>query len=254
MRPLLLLLVLAGLAGCSGLEDSVRDLNRNLYRSWAGDGDRQARGSGTTAGDGTAAETACFNADSGLLYTSRTGRCAPGYVPIGLDAAEREFGAAGNRAPVAGRAAPEIAPLLGSDVRPARAGGTPTATTGMTAPERRLALCYNDTTGQIFEAEACPPGSRWIDSADAAALQRANLGSALWCYFPGRRLLYRSRACRPGDQALTLAEADRIWDDLPPERRTRTRPSATASNLQPVPPVDAAPRGGVKATPLPAPK
>jgi len=248
MRHAVLALLLSGLAGCSGMEDSIRGLNRSLYRTWSGDDGHAARPGG--GGGDANAGIPCFNAESGLLYVSQTGRCAPGYTAVAIDQAEREFKSSTERAPVAGRGAPEVTPLPQRTYAPARAGTGAEAT----APDRRLALCYNDSSGQIFEAEACPAGSRWIDSADAAALQRANLGQAAWCYFPSRRLLYRSRACRPGDQTLSVAEANRIWDSLPADRRTRARPSEAAGNLQPVPPVDAAPRSGVNATPLPAPK
>ncbi|MFC3677553.1 hypothetical protein [Ferrovibrio xuzhouensis] len=245
----LVLLVLAALAGCSGVEGGLRNLNRSLYQTWSGDDGRTGRPE-TATGEGADAGTPCFNAENGLMYVSQTGRCAPGYAAIALDQAERAFGGSTARAPVAGRGGPDLTPLPQQSYPPARAG-----TTASAAPtDRRLALCYNDSTGQIFEAEACPSGSRWIDSADAEAIQRASLSRATWCYFASRHLLYRSRACRPGDQTLSVAEADRIWDGLPADRRTRQRPSATGGPLQPVPPVDAAPRSGVNATPLPAPK
>jgi hypothetical protein len=246
-----ILLLLAALAGCGGLEGGLRDLNRGLYRTWSGNDGHTGRPETAADAAGADAGTPCFNMESGLMYVSQTGRCAPGYAPVAAEQAARAFASSADRAPVAGRGGPDLTPLPQQPAYPrARAGGADAA-----APERRLALCYNDTTGQIFEAEACPAGSRWIDSADAAAIQRASLDKANWCYFPARHLLYRSRACRPGDQTLTVAQADRVWDGLPADRRTRQRPSAAAvPPPQPVPPVDAAPRGGVNATPLPAPK
>lgn len=254
-RTLAALLLLAVLAGCSGFEGGLRDLNRSLYRTWSGDDTRTGRPPETTGSDDDAAAdagTPCFNAESGLMYVSQTGRCAPGYAPVAQDTAERAFASSTERAPVAGRGGPDLTPLPQQQgYPPARARS---ATASAAAPERRLALCYNDSTGQIFEAAACPAGSRWIDSADAAAIQRASLNKANWCYYPARHLLYRSRACRPGDQTLTVAQADRIWEGLPADRRTRERPSAAGTAPpQPVPPVDAAPRGGVNAAPLPAP-
>lgn len=248
----LALLALAALAGCGGVEGGLRDLNRSLYRSWSGDDGRAGRPE-TGSSDSAGADTPCFNAENGLMYVSQTGRCAPGYAAVALNQAEQAFGSSAARAPVAGRGGPDLTPLPQRSYPPARAGTATAAAAG--APERRLALCYNDSTGQIFESEACPAGSRWIDSADAEAIQRASLNQANWCYFPARHLLYRSRACRAGDQTLTVAQADKVWDGLPADRRTRQRPSAAAAPPpQPVPPVDAAPRGGVNATPLPAPK
>jgi hypothetical protein len=248
------LLLLAVLAGCSGVEGGLRNLNRSLYHSWAGDEARTA-GRPETTGDAGDGGTPCFNAESGLMYVSQTGRCAPGYAAVALSEAERAFASSAERAPVAGRGGPDLTPYpqQPAGYPPARAGGAGQA--AAVPAERRLALCYNDSTGQIFEAEACPAGSRWIDSADAEAIQRASLTQAIWCYYPARHVLYRSRACRPGDQTLTVAQADKVWDGLPADRRTRQRPSASGvAPPQPVPPVDAAPRRGVNATPLPAPK
>lgn len=242
------LLLAALLAGCGGLEGNMRDLNRSLYRGLGGETARQARP--TAAGEG--AGLPCFSADTGLLYTSQTGRCAAGYVAVGADLAEREFRSTAGRDPVAGRAAPEIVPYP-QRTAPSAAGQAVAAAAPL--PFGRTvegyALCYSDTTGHIFEAEVCPRGSRWIDTPEAEALQRAQLGAGAWCYFAGSRLLYRSRACRPGDQVLSVADANRLWDSLPPDRRTRTRPSDAGGAVQPVPPVSAAPRGGVNATPLP---
>ena len=38
-----MVILLAGLTACSGMESSVRDLNRSLYRSWAGSDNRLGR-------------------------------------------------------------------------------------------------------------------------------------------------------------------------------------------------------------------
>ncbi|WP_341915563.1 hypothetical protein [Ferrovibrio terrae] len=268
------LLLLAGLAGC-GVETSVRDLNKSLYRTFGGGSDARQRPVDTSSSAGTP----CFSAETGLLYTSQTGRCAPGYAAIGIDQAAQQFQASTQRAPVAGRSAPEIAPMPSRSVAPATAGTSAAPGTVGALPQSNVppsgpggvpsqpyrsnearvgegifALCYNDTSGHVFEAPSCPPGSRWINSDEAELLQRAQLAEASWCFFPGRSVLYRSRACRPGDQKLNVAEADRVWDTLPADRRTRARPSATGGGVMPVPAVDAAPRGGVNATPLPAPR
>jgi len=269
-RHVALLLLAASLIGCSGLENSVRDLNRSLYRGMGGGSDRP-RSTEVTA---SSAGTPCFSADTGLLYTSQTGRCAPGYSAIGSEQAERQYQATTSREPVAGRGAPEIAPLPQRSLQPATRGGignTPQANVppsggaaiGTVTPydsnparvgENVYALCYSDGSGHVFEAPSCPSGSRWINSEEAELLQRAQLAEATWCFYPDRRLLYRSRACRPGDQKLSLAEANQVWDTLPADRRTKTRPSETTGGVQPVPSMNAAPRGGVNATPLPSPK
>lgn len=267
-RVALILIFLAGLTACSGMENSVRDLNRSLYRGWAGNDNRPNRNTSAEEVTATASGVPCFNSETGLLYTSQTGRCAPGYAPIGMDQAERQFTT--TRAPVAGRAAPEISPIPSRNIAPARSGsvpqsntppagpsaysGTPYASNAARVGDNVYALCYNDSTGTVFEAPACPAGSRWINSDEAELLQRAQLAEASWCFFPTRSLLYRSRTCRPGDRRLTLAEANSVWETLPADRRTRQRPSETGGPIQPVPPADAAPRGGVNATPLPAPK
>lgn len=268
------LLLALGLTGCGSMETGVRDLNKSLYRTFGGSssGDTQRPRPVETS---SSAGTPCFSAETGLLYTSQTGRCAAGYTAIGVDQAERQFQASTQRAPVAGRGAPEIAAAPARNAAPARQGsGTIGATPQSNVPpgpggtvyptpygsnearvgEGVFALCYNDSQGHVFEAPSCPPGSRWINSEEAELLQRAQLAEAAWCFFPDRRVLYRSRACRPGDQKLNLAEADRVWDTLPADRRTRARPSATTGGIAPVPAMDAAPRGGVNATPLPAPR
>lgn len=266
----LALLLIIG--GCAGLEDGVRDLNRSLYRTWSGNGTEKQRPT-SAARDDTAEAIPCFSADTGLLYTSQTGRCAPGYAPIGSLEAQQRFQTATQREPVAGRTRPEIAPLPQQSPQPTRqaarpgigsapqsnvppsgpggAPGLPYAVNDARVGEGIFALCYNDGTGHVFEAQNCPPGSRWINSEEAEALQRAQLADASWCFFPGRSVLYRSRACRPGDRRLNVAEADRVWETLPADRRTRNRPSATGGAAAPVPAMDAAPRGGVNATPLP---
>lgn len=257
------LIVLAvALAGCDGM----RDLNRSLYRGLGGE-TRNRPIEGSTS---SSAGIPCFSAETGLLYTSQTGRCAAGYAPIGNIEAQRQFQTATQRGPVAGRGAPEIAPMpqqttqtarpgIGtqpqSNVPPSGPGGIPSAPYAVNdarVGEGIFALCYNDSAGHVFEAPNCPPGSRWINTEEADLLQRAQLAEASWCFFPGRSVLYRSRACRPGDQRLNIAEADRVWETLPADRRTRNRPSATGGGAAPVPAVDAAPRGGVNATPLPA--
>lgn len=257
---LALIVIAASLSACG----SMRDLNRSLYRGLGGETrSRPAESTSSSIG------TPCFNAETGLLYTSQTGRCAPGYTAIGTDQAMQQFQASTQRAPVAGRSAPDIAPLparpavtLGavpqSNVPPGPGGAVgSTAATPYPSNEARVgegvfALCYNDSSGHVFEAPGCPAGSRWINSEEAELLQRAQLAEASWCFFPGRSVLYRSRACRPGDQKLNVAEADRMWETLPTDRRTRTRPSATTGGVAPVPAMDAAPRSGVNATPLPA--
>lgn len=272
-RGLALLLLAVGLAGCSGMENSIRDMNRSLYRGMGGGSDRPRLSDSTAASDRPV--TPCFNAEAGLLYLSQTGRCAPGYSPVGTDMAERQFQASNSRAPVAGRGAPEITPIQPRTYQPATRGGigsTPQANVppgggaaiGTITPydsnparvgEGVYALCYNDSSGQVFEAQACPPGSRWINTEEAQLLQRAQLTEAIWCFYADRRVLYRSRACRPGDQKLSVAEANQVWDTLPTDRRTRTRPSETPNAVQaPVPTMNPVPRSGVNATPLPAPK
>ncbi|MEK9967752.1 MAG: hypothetical protein VW600_01365 [Ferrovibrio sp.] len=254
-----LIILAGGLAGC----DSMRNLNRSLYQGLGGEiRNRPVEGSTSSS-----AGTPCFSAETGLLYTSQTGRCAPGYAPIGSLEAQQQFQTASQRAPVAGRGAPEIAPLpqqparpgIGalpqSNVPPSGPGGVPSvpyAVNDARVGEGIFALCYNDSSGHVFEAKSCPQGSRWINTGEAELLQRAQLAEASWCFFPGRSVLYRSRACRPGDQRLNVAEADRVWETLPADRRTRNRPSATGGGVAPVPAMDAAPRSGVNATPLPA--
>jgi hypothetical protein len=274
MKRLALILLLGGpllgsLGGCGSMETGIRDLNKGLYRTFGGSSDTRSRPIDTSSSAGTP----CFSAETGLLYTSQTGRCAPGYTAIGADQAERQFQASTQREPVAGRGAPEIAPLPLRSVAPARSGTVgaqpqsnvpPAGPGGVPSQPYRsnearvgegiFALCYSDSSGHVFEAQSCPQGSRWINSDEAELLQRAQLAEASWCFFPGRSVLYRSRACRPGDQKLNVAEADRVWETLPTDRRTRTRPSATTGGVAPVPAMDAAPRGGVNATPLPAPK
>lgn len=260
-----LILLAAGLAGC----DNMRDLNRSLYRGLGGETRTRPIEGGSTS---SSAGTPCFSAETGLLYTSQTGRCAPGYAPIGSLDAQRQFQTASQRAPVAGRGAPEIAPLpqqaprpgigpgIGSapqsNVPPSGPGGVPSqpyAVNDARVGEGVFALCYNDSSGHVFEAPGCPPGSRWINTEEAELLQRAQLAEASWCFFPGRSVLYRSRACRPGDRQMNVAEADRVWETLPADRRTRNRPSATGGGAgAPIPAMNAAPRGGVNATPLPA--
>ncbi|WP_300296622.1 hypothetical protein [Ferrovibrio sp.] len=267
-RAALILMLLAGLTACSGMESSVRDLNRSLYRSWAGSDNRPGRNTSAEEAAATATGIPCFNSETGLLYTSQTGRCASGYIAIGMEQAERQFTT--TRAPVAGRGAPEIAPMPSRNAAttrpapvpqsntppagPSAYSGTPYSSNAARVGEGVYALCHNDSTGNVFEAPACPAGSRWINSEEAELLQRAQLAEASWCFFPARNLLYRSRACRPGDRKLTLAEANNLWETLPADRRTQRRPSETGGPIQPVPPADAAPRSGVNATPLPAPK
>lgn len=224
----LLGLLLPGLAACSGLEDSVRDLNRSLYRTWAGD-PRAERPDAVGGGE----YTPCFNAGSGLLYMSQTGRCAPGYVPVPIEQATQAYRGSGNERTASRTVEPETAVAAQSQ-------------------SVAQALCYDERQGQVFGAASCPPGSRWVSTAEAASLQQAQLEGASWCYFASRRVLYRSRACRPGDQALDIAQADRLWTTLPADRRPNQRPSETAGGAQPVPPVQASPRGGVSATPLPS--
>jgi hypothetical protein len=259
-RGLALLLLSVTVIGCSGMENSVRDLNRSLYRGLGGEArTRPVESTSSSAG------TPCFSADTGLLYTSQTGRCAPGYSPIGSEQAERQFQSATSREPMTGRAAPEIRPLPQRTIASVPQQNVPPAVAGSAGPPARVnearvgegvyALCYNEASGHVFEAQSCPPGSRWINSEEAELLQRAQLAEATWCFYPDRRVLYRSRACRPGDRTLSLAEANQVWETLPADRRTRTRPSDTAGRpMQPVPEMQSAPRGGVNATPLPAPR
>ncbi len=224
------LALLLATAGCAGLEDSIRDLNRSLYRSWAGDDAEKQRPA--TAG-AQAGATPCFSADTGLLYVSQTGRCATGFTPVAAAEAERAFGSSRQDDSTRTSAQPQTANA---------------ASAGM----RGVALCYDDGQGQIFEAASCPSGSRWINSEEAASLRQAQLAGASWCYFADRRVLYRSGACRPGDQRLDVAQADALWEKLPPDRRPRQRPAEATGGAQAMPPVQAAPRGGVSATPLPA--
>lgn len=240
------ILLLLGLVGCGGLEDSIRDVNRSLYRTWAGD-DRPAR-----PGSGSSGElTPCFSSDSGLLYLSQTGRCAPGYAAIPIEQAASQFGStSGSR--TTGRSAPEPTPLPQQTYAPATSA--PAASSTASAQPQGQALCYDDRQGQVFGATSCPAGSRWVTAAEAEALQQAQLAGASWCFFANRRVLYRSRTCRPGDQTLDVAQADKLWETLPPDRRPRLRPAETTGGVQPVPPVQASPRGGVSATPLPAPR
>src|SRR3546814_5250796 len=87
----LALLMLAALAGCSGVEGGLRNLNRSLYQTWSGDDGRTGRPE-TGTGEGADAGTPCFNAENGLMYVSQTGRCAPGYAAIALNQAEQAFG------------------------------------------------------------------------------------------------------------------------------------------------------------------
>jgi hypothetical protein len=266
-QALALIFLVAALAGCG----SMRDLNRSLYQGLGGEIRSRPSEAGSTS---SSAGIPCFSADTGLLYTSQTGRCAAGYAPIGTLEAQQQFQTASQRAPVAGRGAPEITPLPQQTTQPARPGtatgigslpqsnvppsgpggvpSVPYAVNNARVGEGIFALCYNDSSGHVFEAQSCPPGSRWINTEEAELLQRAQLAEASWCFFPGRSVLYRSRACRPGDQRLNVAEADRVWETLPADRRTRNRPSATAGGVAPLPAMDAAPRGGVNATPLPA--
>ncbi len=243
------LLLLLLLAGCGGMEDSLRDLNRNLYRGMGG-AERQSAANRLSSGGGPL--SACFNAENGMLYLSQTGRCAPGYVDVPANEAERQF---------ARRDAPaETSPPQQRTLLPLRSDvpQVANAPSGIQPPDSLRqagqALCYDESKQQIFGADFCPPGSRWIDTPEAEALQRAALEQAAWCYFSGRRLLYRSRACRPGDQVLAVAEADRLWAELPADRKPRQRPAGGQPALAPVPQMQAAPRSGVDAAPLPAPK
>lgn len=253
------LLILLALVGCGDMEKSMRDMNRSLYRSMGGETVRVPRGS---AGDGPL--VACFNAETGLLYMSQTGRCAPGYANMDAAQAEPKLTLSQPDTRDAQRAAntprqQQPAPSAGvvASAPPATPSATPSQGSfnadAIRAPGQ--ALCYNDRTQQLFGADQCPPDSRWVNSEEAESLQRAALEVALWCYYPGRKLLYRSRACRPGDQALTVADADRVWSELAPDRRPRQRPAeARGSGLAPVPPAQAAPRSGIDSTPLPAPR
>lgn len=229
MKRLWPLALLLSIAGCAGLEDSVRDLNRSLYRSWSGNDTSPQRRTAAAAADSAAEAIPCFSADTGLLYVSQTGRCAAGFTAVPAAEAERAFGSRGND----------------------NAAASTLQREAKAPSDRAMALCYDDRQGQIFEAANCPPGSRWVNSAEATSLREAQQAGASWCYFSGRRLLYRSRACRPGDQTLNLAQADAMWDKLPPDRRPRQRPADAAGGTEAVPPVQAAPRGGVSATPLP---
>lgn len=230
-----LLLLLLTLGSCAGFEDNVRDLNRSLYRTWSGNDTRAARPE-VTSSSTTAEATPCYSAETGLLYVSQIGRCAAGYNPVPAAEAERAFGRRATESTTTATTRPQ----------------TQTATAPAAASGGALALCYDDGQGQVFEAASCPPGSRWVTAAEASSIQQAQLAGASWCYFSGRRLLYRSRACRPGDQNLSVAQADEIWERLAPDRRPRQRPAETTGGAQPVPPVQAAPRGSVSATPLPS--
>lgn len=229
MRRLWPLALLLSITACAGLEDSVRDLNRSLYRSWSGNDTPSQRRTVSGADSGEAVP--CFSSETGLLYVSQTGRCAAGFTAVPAAEAERAFGGVGRDNDNAAGSTPQ------RNVAAATGGA--------------MALCYEDRQGQIFEAASCPPGSRWINSAEAVSLRDAQQAGASWCYFAGRRLLYRSRACRPGDQTLDVAQAEAMWDTLPPDRRPRQRPAQASGGTEAVPPVQAAPRGGVSATPLP---
>ncbi len=235
------LIALLLLTGCGGLEDNLRDINRSLYRGMGGKADARISAPGTGA-----VLASCFNPDTGTLYPSQTGRCAPGYTAIPFSEAEQRF-----------MASQEPPPPAQPQQRVARA--TLPAEPQQQQPPAYLrqegqALCYDDARQQIFGADQCPPGSRWIDTPEAEALQRAALEQAMWCYYPSRHLLYRSRACRPGDRALPLAEAETLWAQLPAANKPRQRPGDSQRNLAPVPQVQSAPRGSIDATPLPAAK
>lgn len=261
-------LFLAGLwlAGCGGMEDSIRDLNRSLYRGIGGAQERPSAAARNASG-ASGPLTACLNTENGMLYFSQTGRCAPGYIDIPASDAERQLARRDADTSGSTAAAPQqrrLLPLregpLPAEPQPGQPATPQVATlgAGIQPPEALRqsgqALCYDDSRQQIFGADQCPPGSRWIDTPEAEALQRAALEQAAWCYFSGRRVLYRSRGCRPGDQQLALAEADRLWAELPADRKPRQRPSGGQPALAPVPQVQAAPRGGVDSTPLPAPR
>ena len=241
-----LLIAVLLLAGCGGLEGNLRDINRSLYRGMGGKAESRPASQGIGA-----VLASCFNPDTGTLYPSQTGRCAPGYTAIPFSEAEQRFMASQE---------PPPPPPSPQQQRVARAAlPAEQQQTQQQQPPAYLradgqALCYDDAKQQIFGADQCPPGSRWIDTPEAEALQRAALEQAMWCYYPSRRLLYRSRACRPGDRALPLAEAESLWAQLPVANKPRQRPTEAQRNLAPVPQVQAAPRGGIDATPLPAPK
>jgi len=247
------------LGGCGDVEKSMRDMNRSLYRSMGGETVRTPRG-----GSGDGPLVACFNAETGLLYMSQTGRCAPGYANMDAAQAEPRLTLSqpdtrdAQRAANAPRQPAPQAPAAVASALPQSAPASAPAPGAFNADTIRApgqALCYNDRTQQLFGADQCPPDSRWVNSEEAESLQRAALEVALWCYYPSRKLLYRSRACRPGDQALTVADADRVWSELSPDRRPRQRPAeARGSGLAPVPPAQAAPRGGIDSAPLPAPR
>lgn len=232
------------------MESSIRDLNRSLYRGIHGEPDRGPRSYAGSSGE----VASCFNAESGLLYATLTGRCAPGYAMIPADAAMEQRNrplAAGT--PPSGNAPSRPAPQTASAPLPSAGEAAPFDRTALALPGQ--ALCFDPARQELFGADTCPPGSRWTDSAEAEAIQRAALEQSQWCYFSSRRVLYRARGCRPGDQAVQLAEADRLWTQLPADRRPRQRPSESrGSGLAPVPPAQAAPRPGVNATPLPAPR
>lgn len=241
-RAFVLLAVLL-LAACGGLENNLRDWNRSLYQGMGGKRETRI----TSQGIGSVLAS-CFNPDNGTLYPSQTGRCAAGYIAIPFSEAEQRY-----------LASQEPPPAAAPPARSARAGLPADTASLPQQPPAYLraegqALCYDDSKQQIFGADQCPPGSRWIDTPEAEALQRAALDQAMWCYYPARRLLYRSRACRPGDRALPANEAETLWAQLPAGNKPRQRPSDSQRNLAPVPQVQSAPRGSIDATPLPAPR
>jgi len=232
-------LLLPLLGACSGVEGNLRDLNKSLYRSIGGDRPPivQRAGGGSVLAN-------CFNADTGMLYPSQTGRCAPGYSAIPLSEAEQQL--------LRREEAPAGREVARQSLPPTTAAAVPQPSESLRADGQ--ALCYDDRSQTIFGADQCPPGSRWIDTPEAEALQLAALQQAQWCYFSGRRLLYRARACRPGDAVLDVAAADQLWNELPGNLKPRERPGARQRNLDPVPKVQAAPRGRIDASPLPAPR
>ncbi|WP_428247011.1 hypothetical protein [Ferrovibrio sp.] len=264
-RSFLFLAACLLLAGCGGMEDSIRDLNRSLYRGMGGSQERPSAAARNASG-ASGPLTACLNTENGMLYFSQTGRCAPGYVDVPASDAERQLARRDSEASGSTASAQQqrrLLPLRDGPLAPEQPAqpATPQVATlgsGIQPPEALRqsgqALCYDESRQQIFGADHCPPGSRWIDTPEAEALQRAALEQAAWCYFSGRRVLYRSRGCRPGDQVLALAEADKLWAELPADRKPRQRPSGGQPALAPVPQVQAAPRSGVDATPLPAPR
>lgn len=246
MRGFVLFALVLFVAGCGNVEGGLRDFNKTLYRSMGGERQNLGR-----PGGGGPVIANCFSSESGMLYPSKTGRCATGYTVIPLTEAEQQ---------ILARREQEAAAARQPATRPAAAPQTATSAAPPSPPPvgslrgDGQALCYDDRTQTIFGAEQCPPGSRWIDTPEAEALQRAALEQAQWCYFSSRKLLYRARACRPGDAVLDLASAERLWADLPAASKPRQRPSEPQRALAPVPKVDAAPRGRIDATPLPAPR